>query len=87
MTIEITESLITKLRKNHLDLENYFVILAIYQEEISLLGIYDEKFTRGETLVQQYQKLIRTNWILCNNDDGDSVFSLTDKALNLIETG
>ena len=67
-----------------MDLENYFVILAIHSEENSLLRIYDQNFTSESVLILQYQNLCRKGYIIPSNTDSDGVWVLTEKAINLI---
>lgn len=59
-------------------------MLAMYDENIALLDLYDDENTNKEVLILQYQDLYIHGFI--EEDDGHSLYRITDKGRLFIES-
>lgn len=83
MNLEINKEILLFLRKNDLNIEDYFVLLALYEENYEILNIYDNYSKDNRIFTYIYQKLHRTGLIEAGS--GTNLFQIEFKGKNLIE--
>ena len=83
MSIEINEDVIKKFKTEKLSLEEYLILLLLYQKEFELLNLLDD-FNRCTRSVLVYQKLFRMGYLEMDSSDSENLFKLTEKSIKLL---
>lgn len=83
MTIEINQEKLLLIQEEKLKLEEYFILLCLFKEEQSLLGVFDQNLKSVEVALH-YQKLFRTGYIVLSNENTEDLYQLTKKGYEFI---
>lgn len=84
ITISITSDVLKTLKSEDLDINQLFILLALYKNNISILDIYDNDNADKEVLIFQYQKLYIHGFIESHEND-ENLYRLTSKGKLFIE--
>lgn len=79
----INPSVLSFLKKEYLDINMLFILVALYEENYSILDQYDENNTRLDIYKLEYQNLYLKGFI--EDCDNDYQFQISDKGTEFID--
>lgn len=82
LSIVLNQDVITTLRANELNVNHMCVLLALYEDYLELLDIYDSKNTWPDALMS-YQYLHRLGFVDSSTDG--QIYKISEKGIELIE--
>lgn len=81
-TITVNLAVLDLLRREQLDINHLFILLALNGQYIGLLDRYDDENKRTEVLMYQYQYMYMHGFI--EHSDGDETYKITQKGKDLL---
>lgn len=83
--IVINSRVLDTLRRYDLNVNQLFVLLAMYEDAIGLLDMYDEDLTKRKVLIEDYQHLHIHGFVSIPTIGTGPVYSLDEKGKTFVE--
>ena len=83
--IVINPEVLLYLKKEVITISELFVLVALYNDKIHLLDIYDDKSTNNRILLYEYQRLLIHGFLQYPKEDSIQIYELTDKGKAFVE--
>jgi len=82
-TITVNSHVLSLLKRDQLDINHLFILLALNGQYIGLLDRYDDENKRTEVLMYQYQYMYMHGFI--EPSDGDETYKITQKGKDFLK--
>lgn len=82
--IVLNKTILGLLRKYDVNINQLFVLIALYEDAYKLLDEYDQDFTNTKVLVEDYQYL-QMHGFIKQASEGDTVYTLDEKGKSFVE--